>query len=365
MARTPTPGSPAAAGYRRRAEWEPHRCTWLVWPHCQDTWPGLDLGSAVAPAYIEMVRALREGETVRLIAQSDTHAQNVRQRLAAAGIESEIAPSTDEEEDAPPAVPVQLHVWPTDDEWIRDFGALVVRDDEGRRLATDWRFNAWGGKYPRTEQNNTVPELMATVHGLGREPFDVILEGGSIEVNGAGLAMTTESCLLNPNRNPERSRDDIEQLLLDGLGITETIWLGDGIAGDDTDGHVDDFARFVGERIVVVAHEPDASDANHAPLAAAAETLRQWRGRDGRGLEVHTLPMPPALYHEGERLPASYANFLIGNAAVLMPSFGVPQDAAAAETLERLTGRPVVRIPARALVWGLGACHCLSQDVPL
>ena len=169
MARTPTPGSPAAAGYRRRAEWEPHRCTWLVWPHCQDTWPGLDLGSAVAPAYIEMVRALREGETVHLIAQSDTHAQNVRQRLAAAGIESEIAPSTDEEEDAPPAVPVQIHVWPTDDEWIRDFGALVVRDGEGRRLATDWRFNAWGGKYPRTEQNNTVPELMANVHGLGRE----------------------------------------------------------------------------------------------------------------------------------------------------------------------------------------------------
>jgi len=304
-----------------------------------------------------MVDTLRAGEAVRVLVQSAGHAAQVRQRLAAAGIDAVVEPS-----DAPGAV--RLHVVPTDDEWVRDFGALVVADAEGRRLATDWMFNAWGGKYPRTEQNNTVPTAMAAVHGLERVAFDAVLEGGSVEVNGAGLAMTTESCLLNPNRNPSLAKADIERLLLDGLGVTETIWLGDGIAGDDTDGHIDDFARFVGERVVVVAEEPDPADANHAPLAEAAARLRAWRGRDGRGVEVHALPMPPALSHEGERLPASYANFLIGNAAVLMPAFGVPEDDAAAAVLERLVGRPVARIPARALVWGLGACHCLSQDVP-
>jgi agmatine deiminase len=356
-ARTPTPGSPAARGFRRRAEWEPHDCTWLVWPHCQDTWPGYVLEERVAPSYVAMVDALRRGETVRVIVQSDAHAESVRRRLAQAGIEAV-------RESPEAGAAVRLHVWPTDDEWVRDFGGLVVCNAAGDRLATDWVFNAWGGKYDRTEQNNTVPDLMADVHGLERVAYDVVLEGGSVEVNGAGLALTTESCLLNPNRNPELSRDEIEQLFLDGLGIEETIWLGDGIAGDDTDGHVDDFARFVSERTVVVAQEPDPSDVNHAPLTEAAETLRAWRGRDGRGLEVVELPMPPALYEGEERLPASYANFLIGNAAVLMPAFDVPEDDAAAAVLERTVGRPVARIPARALVWGLGACHCLSQDVP-
>ena len=353
---SPTPGSPAALGFRRRAEWDKHAATWLVWPHCAETWPGLVLAETVEPAYLAMIDALRPGETVRVIVQSDDHAEHVRQRLAAAGIAS----GADEA--------VRLHVWPTDDEWVRDFGALVVRDEAGRRLATDWRFNAWGGKYDRTEQNNTVPELMAETHGVERVAFDVVFEGGSVDVNGAGLALTTESCLLNPNRNPGLTKPDVERLLLDGLGVTETVWLGDGIAGDDTDGHVDDFARFVSERTVVVAHEPDPADANHGPLAEAADRLRQWRGRDGRGLDVHALPMPPPLFHthDGatERLPASYANFLIANAAVLMPAFGVEEDDAAADVLHRLTGRPVARIPARHLVWGLGACHCLSQDVP-
>ena len=362
-AAVPTPGSPAARGFRRRAEWERHACTWLVWPHCQDTWPGVDLDEAVVPAYVAMIDALRGGETVRVVVQSPDHAEAVRRRLGAGGVASAVEPDL-AGEGGPPRPAVRLHVWPTDDEWVRDFGALVVADRAGRRLATDWRFNAWGGKYPRTERNNTVPELMAAVHGLERVAYDVVLEGGSVDVDGAGLALTTESCLLNPNRNPGLGRAEVERLLLDGLGVTETVWLGDGIAGDDTDGHVDDFARFVGGRVVVVAQEPDPADANHGPLAEAAARLRAWRGRDGRGLEVHALPMPPALHHGGERLPASYANFLIGNAAVLMPAFGAPQDDEAAAVLERLVGRPVARVPAWRLVWGLGACHCLSQDVP-
>ena len=348
--------SPGARGFRRRAEWAPHAGTWLTWPHCTDTWPGVDLATSVVPAYVAMIDALRSSETVWVNVLSPDHAAAVADRLRQSGIESG------------DGTPVRLVVMPTDDEWVRDYGALVVKDGGGRRLATDWVFNAWGGKYDRTEQNNTVPAAMARVLGVDRQSFGVVLEGGSVDVNGAGLALTTESCLLNPNRNPGMTKADVERVLFDGLGVTETIWLGDGIAGDDTDGHVDDMTRFVGERTVVTAVEPGPDDANHAPLAENAERLRAWRGRDGRGLEVVELPMPPALYQktdEGEeRLPASYANFLVANAATLMPSFGVPQDDIAAGVLERVLNRPVARIPARELVWGLGACHCLSQDVP-
>lgn len=344
--------SPGARGFRRHAEWTPHEATWLTWPHCQDTWPGVDLTESVVPAYVAMIDALRQGETVNVCVLSDEHARTVTERLRRSGIKSG------------EGTPVRLRVVPTDDEWVRDYGALFVVNGDGERLATDWVFNAWGGKYDRTERNNTVPEAMAAVHGAPHVAYPVVLEGGSVEVNGAGLALTTESCLLNPNRNPGLSKAEIERLLFDGLGVTETIWLGDGIAGDDTDGHIDDMTRFVGERTVVTAVEPDPDDANHAPLAENAARLRAWRGRNGHGLEVVELPMPPALFHDGERLPASYANFLTANAAVLMPSFGVPEDDAAAAVLERVLKRPVARIPARDLVWGLGACHCLSQDVP-
>lgn len=349
----PTATPPLPPGFRMPAEWTPHEATWLTWPHCAETWPDTDLDDSVVPAYVAMIRALMAGETVHVACPSEDRLIAAQQRLAVEGI------ATGE------GTPVRLHHVPTDDEWIRDYGALFVVNSAGERRATDWRFNAWGGKYPRTERNNTVPRAMADLHGAPRHAFPIVLEGGSVDVSGDGLALTTTSCLLNPNRNPDLSQADIEAYLRAGLGIGQTIWLGDGIAGDDTDGHIDDFARFVGPRAVVVAQEPDPSDANHEPLADAHARLVGWRGRSGERLDVHALPMPPALFHaSGERLPASYANFLIGNAAVLMPSFGAPQDDAAAAVLERLTGRPVARIPAADLVWGLGACHCLSQHVP-
>ncbi len=239
------------------------------------------------------------------------------------------------------------------------------RNDKGNRIATDWQFNAWGGKYDRTEQNNRVPRAMAELHGVERVAFEIVLEGGSVEMNGEGLCLTTESCLLNPNRNPDLSRADVEAYLRDGLGVTQTIWLGDGIAGDDTDGHIDDMTRFVGINSVVTAVESDPDDANYEPLKDNLDRLRAWRSSTGSALDVHTLPMPPALFRDDQRLPASYANFLIGNAAVLMPSFDAPSDDEAADILSRLLQRPVARIPARDLVWGLGACHCLSQHVPV
>ena len=344
---------PAARGFRMPAEWAPHEATWLTWPHCQDTWPGVDLTEAAEPAYVAMVEALRHGEAVNVAVNDAGRAAHVAARLEAAGIAT--GPGTN----------VLLRVVPTDDEWVRDYGALFVLNEQGGRLATDWTFNAWGGKYDRTEQNNTVPEAMAALHGAERVRCPIVMEGGSVDVNGQGLALTTTSCLLNPNRNPDLSQADIEAWLHAGLGIDELVWLGDGIAGDDTDGHIDDFARFVAERTVVVAQEPDPGDPNHAPLAEAADRLRAWRGRDGRGLEVVTLPMPAPLFHGDERLPASYANFLIGNAAVLLPVFDDPNDAVAIETMQRLfPRRRIAPIPAKRLVWGLGACHCLSQQVP-
>ena len=345
--------SPAARGFRMPAEWARHEATWLTWPHCTDTWPDADLTEAAEPAYVAMVDALRAGETVNVAVNDADDAARIAKRLAAAGIVTGAGTN------------VVLRVVPTDDEWIRDYGSIFVLDGRGGRIATDWLFNAWGGKYDRTERNNTVPEAMAAVHDAERVAFPVVMEGGSVDVNGAGLALTTESCLLNPNRNPDLSKVDIEAALHDGLGIDELVWLGDGIAGDDTDGHVDDMARFVSERTVVTAVEPDPADANHAPLADTLARLRAWRGRDGRGLDVVTLPMPAPVFHGEDRLPASYANFLIANAAVLLPVFGDPNDAVAIETMHRLfPDRRVAPIPARSLVWGLGACHCLSQQVP-
>lgn len=347
----PTGPSLAARGFRMPPEWAPHEATWLTWPHCTETWPGMDLVAEVEPAYTAMVRALAEGETVHVNVLSDDHAARVRDVLRAGGV--------------PEAAPVRLHVLPTDDEWIRDYGAILVFDAAGQRVATDWVFNAWGGKYDRTEQNNRVAEAMAAHLGLERAALPIVMEGGSIDVNGEGLVLTTESCLLNPNRNPGLTKADVERWLADGLGATETIWLGDGIAGDDTDGHIDDMTRFVGPRTVVTAVEPDPADVNHGPLADNLERLRAWRGRDGRGLDIVTLPMPAARFHDGERLPASYANFLIGNAAVLLPVFDDPNDAVATETLAALfPDRKIVGIDSRSLVWGLGACHCLSQQVP-
>ena len=345
--------SPAARGFRMPAEWERHEATWLTWPHCQETWPDVDLTEAAEPAYVAMVEALRHGEAVNVAVNSDAEAARVAGRLGAAGI------ATGE------GTNVHLRVVPTDDEWVRDYGSIFVRDATGHRLATDWLFNAWGGKYDRTERNNRVPEAMAALHGTERVACPIVMEGGSIDVNGAGLALTTESCLLNPNRNPGLTKADIERWLHAGLGIDELVWLGDGIAGDDTDGHVDDMTRFVAERTVVTAVEPDPTDANHGPLADTLARLRAWRGRDGRGLDVVPLPMPAPVFHGDERLPASYANFLIGNAAVLLPVFGDPNDAVAVETMQGLfPDRRVAPIPARSLVWGLGACHCLSQQVP-
>jgi agmatine deiminase len=328
-------------------EWAPHAATWLSWPHNCKTWPdGLEQAEA---ALAQAVAALAEGERVHINVRDAAHAAHVARLLA-----GKASPGN-----------VVLEPIATNDAWCRDHGAIIVRDAAGRRLALDFRFNAWGGKYPPFDLDDAVPRRMAEALGLPCLSIDMVLEGGSVDVNGAGTLLTTEQCLLNRNRNPALTRSEIEAALARYLGARQVVWLGEGIAGDDTDGHVDDLARFVAEDVVATVVERDPADVNFAPLRENRERLRGLRLHDGRALRVLELPMPEPLHRGGERLPASYANFYIGNRVVLFPVFGCPQDRAALDILMRsLPGRRVVPIDARALVVGLGALHCLTQQIP-
>jgi len=263
---------------------------------------------------------------------------------------------------------VFFHHHPTDDAWCRDHGPIFLqREVDGRRqeAIVDWGYNAWGGKYPPFAQDDVVPTRIGSELGLQVFHPGIVMEGGSIDVNGRGSLLTTEACLLNPNRNPELTRAEIEDYLRAYLGVTHILWLGDGIAGDDTDGHVDDLTRFVGPSTVVTVVEDDPGDENYEPLQANLQRLRIMTDQDGRQLQVELLPMPRPLYHDGQRLPASYANFYIANGVVLLPGYDADRDGKAQTTLQRLfPSRRVVVIDCTDLVWGLGAFHCVTQQWP-
>jgi agmatine deiminase len=338
--------------YRMPAEWEPHQATWLSWPHDAALWP-VPL-ERIQRAYARMVAALAHFETVRVNVNNAAIEAHARAMLAETGAQGDI----------------RFHHIPTDDAWCRDHGAIftVCTDappGTSPLQALNWEYNAWGGKYPPYEQDNAVPPQMAQALGVPCVAGGMVLEGGSIDVNGAGLLLTSEVCLLNPNRNPHLSRAEIEQRLCALLGAQRVLWLADGIAGDDTDGHVDDTARFVAPDTVLAAVEDDPADVNYAPLRENLERLHAMRDQHGHPLRVLTLPMPPAQYHEGERLPASYANFYIANSVVLLPTFNDPRDEQARAVLEQcFPGREVVGIDCRDIILGLGAVHCLTQQVP-
>jgi agmatine deiminase len=341
-------------GYRWPAEWEPHRATWLAWPHKEASWPGKF--DRVPRIFVEMVRALVAGERVEILVRSEADGAVVHETLRSADV---------------PLAAVGLHAIPTDDAWIRDHGPIFLLPRApgdaslGAPCLLDWGYNAWGGKYPPWEQDDRVPTRIAALLGRRVLAPGMILEGGSIDGDGEGTLLTTESCLLNPNRNPSLDRAAIEARLRDFLGIETILWLGDGIEGDDTDGHVDDLTRFVAPATVVTVLEDDARDANYRTLRENAERLSGMRDARGRALRVVPLPMPRAIYEQGQRLPASYANFYVGNAAVLVPVFGDANDGRALEMLQALfPGRRVVGIEATDLVWGLGAFHCLTQQEP-
>jgi agmatine deiminase len=334
-------------GYRMPAEWEPHLGTWFSWPHNPDTWP--EQLSATEQALAAAVAVLSRHEQVFLNVRDEAHARHV---------EGLLLEETDREA-------VRFETIATNDAWCRDHGAIFVRDAAGALTALNFRFNAWGDKYPPYDLDDAVPPQMAACLGVPVVAVDRVLEGGSIDVNGAGALLTTTACLLNPNRNPTLSQGEIEALLHDYLGAEQVFWLGDGIVGDDTDGHVDDITRFVAEDTVITAMEPDPNDPNHRPLLENREALDTFRLADGRGLKVVELPMPDPVRYRGERMPASYANFYIANGLVLVPVFGCDRDADALAVIERcFPGRRAVGIDCRDVVVGLGTLHCLSQQVP-
>jgi agmatine deiminase len=330
------------------AEWEPHRGTWLSWPHKEASWPGKF--EPVPGIFAEMVRWLSPGEEVHINVSDRAMEQEVRALLNGHAV---------------PLANVSFHHHATNDAWCRDHGPIFVHRPDGSEVILDWGYNAWGDKYPPYDLDDTIPTRIGAELGIPVISPGMILEGGSIEVNGQGTLLTTEACLLNPNRNPSLSREQIESQLRRYLGIRHILWLGDGIEGDDTDGHIDDLTRFVGPRTVVTVVEENPADSNYQPLRENVERLRSMTDQDGAPLEIVTLPMPRPLYQDDQRLPASYANFYIGNQVVLLPAYDPPRDAEAQTTLQRLfPDRPVVPIDCTDLVWGLGAFHCVTQQWP-
>jgi agmatine deiminase len=350
---TASSDAPARLGYRMPAEWEPHRGTWLSWPHKEASWPGKF--QPVPLIFGEMVRHLSRHEEVHINVDGPEMEREVRRLLESAGARM---------------AAVHLHYNPTNDAWCRDHGPIFVQraGEDGRpeQLILDWGYNAWGGKYPPYDLDDVVPTRIGQAFGIPVVSPGIIMEGGSIDVNGRGTLLTTEACLLNPNRNPHLSKEQIEGYLRDYLGVGNILWLGDGILGDDTDGHVDDITRFVDPTTVVTVVEDDPRDPNYEPLQANLRRLGEMRDQDGAPLRVLTLPMPRPIEYDGQRLPASYANFYIANGVVLLPTYhDAERDEQARATLQGcFPDREVVGIDCTDLVWGLGAFHCVTQQWP-
>jgi agmatine deiminase len=339
-------------GFRMPAEFEPHQATWLAWPREKSDWPGKF--EPIPWLYGEMVRHLARVERVFIIVADVAAEQSVRRilRKCHADLDS-----------------VEFFHSPTDRSWTRDYGPLFVKNRRGAKAISHWRFNGWA-KYDNYDHDAQLPRKIATALSLPLFETGLVLEGGSIDVNGSGKLLTTEECLLSEfsnvqQRNPGVSRRALERAFKTNLGVKEVIWLGRGITGDDTHGHVDDIARFTDANTIVTAIERDRRDANHEPLKENLARLRA-RARVLNDLRVVTLPMPEPVYFNGQRLPASYANFYIANRIVLVPTFADPNDRTALNTLARLfPDRQVIGIPCRDLVLGLGTLHCMTQQQPL
>ena len=331
------------------AEWEPQVAVWLSWPHKRASWPGQF--RPVPHTFANIVAQISRFEEVRINAAA-TLQPRAKQLCESAGANM---------------TRVVFHDHPTNDAWCRDHGPIFVKNDKTGEVAiTDWRYNAWGDKYPPYDLDNEIPPSIARKLKLRRFENDMVLEGGSIDVNGKGLLLTSEQCLLNKNRNPDLTRQQIEKNLRDYLGVKTILWVGEGIIGDDTDGHIDDITRFFKADGFITCIEPNSRDRNHAILEENLDRLRGFRTRAGKPFSIVKIPMPRPFEFKGQRVPASYANFLIINGAVLVPTFQQPdRDAEACEIIGScFPGRDVVPIDCYHLIWGLGTLHCISQQQP-
>ncbi len=347
------PQTPAQLGYYMPAEWSRHAATWLSWPKDPVTWP--KRVPQVEEIFLQMMAALAPHEIVNLLVNDAATENAVRQRCTFAGAQN-----------------IRFHQIPTVDSWIRDHGPNFLVNKNGGLAYNDWIFNAWGNKYEDLKRDNEIPAQLESYLRVPRFAPGIVLEGGSIEVNGAGCVLTTEQCLLNPNRNPHLTRGEIEQYLKEYLGVVKVLWLAEGIVGDDTDGHIDDISRFVAPGVIVTAVEDDPHDDNYHILQENLERLEKMTDANGKPFEVITLPMPGiiggtngATDRDLERLPASYANFLIANNVVLAPIFGHANDQRALRTLQKcFPTRRIAGINCEPLIWGMGAIHCVSQQQP-
>jgi agmatine deiminase len=340
--------APGLDGFAMPPEWAPHRTTWIAWPHERTDWPGKF--APIPWVYGEIVRVLSRHERVAILVQDAQVAQRARLVLRKSGADLEN---------------VEFHRVPTDRSWVRDSGPIFVVNKQGEKIATRWKFNGWA-KYPNHKRDGRVAALIAKAarvpeYRVGAGPGDVVMEGGAIDVDGAGNLIATEECLLSDvqARNPNLGREEIEKILWEVLGARRVIWLGRGILGDDTHGHVDDVARFIAPGVVLLCEEKNPRDENYAALEENRERL------EGAGMEVVRLPMPSPAVFTDQRLPASYANFYIANEVVIVPTFNDPQDRRALGTIaEFFPEREVVGIHCGDLVWGLGTLHCATQQEP-
>ena len=340
---------PGDEGYQLPAEWDAQSAVWLSWPHNEDTWP--DCRQQALSEYADLVATLTRYQTTCLIVPNH-ETQEMAQSLLATR----------------PGKPENLRffIFPTDDAWCRDHGPIFLRHRQKGDLAlTDWEYNGWGNKFA-SSRDNAIPRQVAEALHLPCYDLPYVLEGGSLETDGQGTLLTTTSCLLNPNRNPACSRDDLEMILKRGLGISSIWWLGDGILGDDTDGHIDDITRFGPHGIILTAREEDPADENYLPLEENYRQLQKYVANDVVTREILTLPMPDPLFHKNRRLPASYANYLVINGAVLLPVFDQPaKDRQAAEILGKaFPDRTILPLPSTFLIRESGSFHCLTQQQP-
>jgi agmatine deiminase len=346
------------------AEWAPHAATWIAWPHNAEDWPGKF--QPIPWVYAEIVRHLSQVEDVHILVNNEDAENRATSHLRRAGAN---------------LARLHFHQWPTDRVWLRDSGPIFVKNPAGDLAVTNWKFNAWA-KYDNWRRDDQIPQHIARHYDIPQfkpevelptgKPHRLVLEGGSIDTNGAGLLLTTEECLLSKvqERNPglgteAETRHHLEQAFQKYLGIEKVLWLHKGCAGDDTHGHVDDITRFVGENKILTCVEPNTHDENHLPLAENLDRLRSFRNLEGKPFDIVELPMPSPVVFEGQRLPASYANFYIANSLVLVPTFNDCHDRHALNIIAScFPDREVIGIHAVDLVWGLGTLHCLSQQEP-